>query len=333
MAEQHRGSWVLEAFRKLGVDTKRLACELPRELEQIADYPDTVTPDEVSLVLNTCAEQTGNTHFGLHLVEIIPASDLGVFAYLLFNAPTIGEFLTLAARYYPIFYRGAVLELRKQRKLSRFVYRRADIPRVSQRHDVEWTLGFFVHSIRSKLGTDWMPMRVTFQEPEPGDVMELTRFFGTNLVFDYPVNSFEIDASSLDAPLNESDPHLLKIMMQQADALLQTFAATESIESHVRLLIMKDIESGPPSAGLIARQMGMSLSTFKRRLAERKLTFRGLRDAVVGELAKQALVDTDLKISQVAMQLGYSEVSGFNHAFARLVGQSPREYRRHFRQA
>jgi AraC-like DNA-binding protein len=53
---------------------------------------------------------------------------------------------------------------------------------------------------------------------------------------------------------------------------------------------------------------------------------------VVGELAKQALVETDLKISQVAMQLGYSEVSGFNHAFARLVGQSPRQYRRLFRQ-
>jgi AraC-like DNA-binding protein len=44
-------------------------------------------------------------------------------------------------------------------------------------------------------------------------------------------------------------------------------------------------------------------------------------------------VETDLKISQVAMQLGYSEVSGFNHAFARLVGQSPREYRRQIRQS
>jgi AraC-like DNA-binding protein len=95
---------------------------------------------------------------------------------------------------------------------------------------------------------------------------------------------------------------------------------------------MKDIESGPPNAELIARQMGMSLSTLKRRLAGRKLTFRGLRDAVVGELAKQALVETDLKISQVAMQLGYSEVSGFNHAFSRLVGRSPREYRRQIRQ-
>jgi hypothetical protein len=44
-------------------------------------------------------------------------------------------------------------------------------------------------------------------------------------------------------------------------------AATESIESHVRLLIMKNIESGTPNAALIARQMGISLSTFKRRLA------------------------------------------------------------------
>lgn len=333
MAEQHPGSWLLDAFRQCDVDTNRLARDFPREFGRILDYPDTVTLDELNLVLNACADQTGDTHFGLHLVERVPSSALGIFAYVLFNAPTIGEFLTLADRYYPIFYRGAVLEVRKQRRICRVVYRRPDIPRVSQRHDTEWTMGFFVHTIRKKLGTDWQPLRVTFQEPEPEDVSKLTRFFGSNLVYDYPVNSFEIDPGSLDAPLNESDPHLLQIMMQQADALLQSFATTESIESHVRLLIMKDIESGPPNAAHIARQMGMSLSTLKRRLADRKLTFRGLRDAVVRELAKQALVETDLRISQVAMQLGYSEVSGFNHAFTRLVGQSPREYRRNLRQA
>lgn len=333
MVEQHPGSWALEAFRQTGVDTKRLARELPREFGLMVNYPDTITPDELNLLLNACAEQTGDAHFGLHLVENIPPSAFGVFSYLLFNAPTIGEFLTLADRYYPILYRGAVMEVRRQRKICRTVYRRPDIPRVMQRHDTEWTLGFFVHTIRSKLGTNWQPLRVTFQEPEPEDTSELTRFFGPKLVFNYPVNSFEIDIQSLDAPLNESDPNLLKIMMQQADALLQNFAATESIESHVRLLIMKDIESGPPNAAHIARQLGLSLSTFKRRLAERKLTFRGLRDAVVGELAKQALAETDLRVSQVAMQLGYSEVSGFNHAFSRLVGRSPREYRRQLQQA
>jgi AraC-like DNA-binding protein len=97
--------------------------------------------------------------------------------------------------------------------------------------------------------------------------------------------------------------------------------------------MMKDLEYGPPNAANIARQMGMSLSTLKRRLAEKNLTFRGLRDAVIRELSKRALAETDVNISLVAMQLGYSEVSAFNHAFSRLTGQSPRAYRRQARQA
>ena len=134
--------------------------------------------------------------------------------------------------------------------------------------------------------------------------------------------------SLLDLPLSDADPKLLQIIREQADRLLQSYTDTESTEAQLRLLIMKDLEFGPPSAENVARQMGMSLSTFKRFLARQNLGFRALRDSVIRELATRALAETDVRVSQVAMQLGYSEVSAFNHAFLRLVGQSPREYRR-----
>ena len=153
------------------------------------------------------------------------------------------------------------------------------------------------------------------------------RFFGNDLSFNQPLNSFEVDAALLDTPLNNADPRLLQIIREQADDQLHSFNETESVESQLRLLIMKDLELGPPKAENIARQMGMSLSTFKRFLAKRNLGFRALRDSVVRELATRALAETDIQISRIAMQLGYSEVSAFNHAFLRLVGQSPRDYR------
>ena len=50
--------------------------------------------------------------------------------------------------------------------------------------------------------------------------------------------------------------------------LLQSFATTQSIESHLRLLIMKDIESGPPNAGHIARLVGQSPREYRRHLRQ-----------------------------------------------------------------
>jgi len=325
------GIWLLEAFRGMGVDVNALLRTLPDETARLLEHPETITADDLNKTLLACEEQTGDTHFGLHLIESIELTAMGLYGYLLLNASTIGEFLSLAEHYYPIFYRSAELEVSKQANCWRLVYRRSNLSAVNQRHDDEWTLGSFINTIRSRLGADWQPLRTTFQGPAPKDLRELQRIFGQDLSFNQPLNSFEVDAALLEMPLNDADPRLLQIIREQADELLHSYGETESVEAQLRLLIMKDLELGPPKADNIARQMGMSLSTFKRFLAKHDLGFRALRDSVVRELATRALAETDVQISQVAMQLGYSEVSAFNHAFLRLVGQSPRDYRRQVR--
>ena len=325
---EHPGSWLLDAFHDVGVDVSTLAAKLPSEAAKIQDYPDTIGQDEINRVLIECAAQCADPHFGLHLVQAISPSKLGIYAYLLFNASTIGEFLNLAQRYYPIFYRGAVLDISVGDDFCQVTYKPKVIPFVSQRHDTEWTLGFFVHTIRSLLDGQWWPLRTTFQEGKPDELDVLEEFFGDNLVFCALNNSFDIEIELLDKTLNDSHPQLLKIIMEQADVLLHEFMADDSLEPLVRLLIIKDLEHNSPTSASVARQAGMSLSTFKRRLSSLGLTYRQVRDDVIFQLARRALRETDIKISFLAMQLGFSEVSAFNHAFLRITQQSPSNFRR-----
>jgi AraC-like DNA-binding protein len=322
------GAWLIDAFREMGVDVNALLQILPAEIARLLEHPESVTSDDLNRVLLACEGQTGDKHFGLHLIESVELTAMGLYGYLLLNASTIGEFLSLAEHYYPIFYRTASLEVIKSRQSWRLVYRRNNLSTMDQRHDDEWTLGAFINTIRSRLGSAWQPLSATFQEPALENLRELHRFFGQNLAFNQPLNSFEVEAALLDMPLNDSDPRLLQIIREQADEHLQSYTESASVEAQLRLMIMKDLEAGPPKAENIAREMGMSLSTFKRFLAKQNLGFRALRDSVIRELATRALAETDVNISQVAMQMGYSEVSAFNHAFLRLVGQSPREYRK-----
>ena len=326
--DSQAGSWLIDVFRDMGVDVNPLLRALPDETNCLLKNPESIATGQLDAILLACAEQTDDRHFGLHLVEAIELSNMGIYGYLLLNASTIGEFLTLAERYYVIFYRGANVKIIRRASSWRLVYRRAEAYTADQRHDDEWTLGTFVHTIRSKIGFSWNPLYTSFQAAAPENPEELERMFGQSLSFNQPLNSFEVDTAVLDLPLNNSDPRLLHIIRDQADELMSSYKETENIEAQLRLLIMKDLELGPPRAENIALQMGMSLSTFKRFLAKHDLGFRALRDAVIRELATQALTETDVQISQVAMQLGYSEVSAFNHAFLRLVGQSPRDYRR-----
>ena len=319
---------MIDAFREMGVDVNVLMRVLPAETARLLEHPESVTTEDLNRVLLACEDQTGDKHFGLHLIESVELTAMGLYGYLLLNASTIGEFLSLAERYYPIFYRTASLEVFRSRQSWRLVYRRNNLSTVDQRHDDEWTLGAFINTIRSRLGSSWQPLNATFQGPALENLGELHRFFGQNLTFNQPLNGFEVEAALLDMPLNDADPRLLQIIREQADEHLQSYTESASVEAQLRLMIMKDLEFGPPKAENIAKEMGMSLSTFKRFLAKQNLGFRALRDSVIRELATRALAETNVNISQVAMQMGYSEVSAFNHAFSRLVGQSPREYRR-----
>ncbi len=71
----------------------------------------------------------------------------------------------------------------------------------------------------------------------------------------------------------------------------------------------------------------MSVSTLKRRLKQKGFTYRQLRDGVVEDIATSAISKTQVPISEIALRVGYSELSAFDRAFVRLTGMTPLKYR------
>jgi AraC-like DNA-binding protein len=96
---------------------------------------------------------------------------------------------------------------------------------------------------------------------------------------------------------------------------------------NVRLLILKSLDSGSTNAADIARRLNISVSTLKRRLKQEDLSYRRLRDGVVAEIAKAALKETRVPVTEIAFRAGYAEVSAFDRAFVRITGMTPLQYR------
>jgi len=322
------GVWLLDAFRRGGVDARRLSERAPEQVDRLLRDPAGLDPDDLNRILIECAALSGNTSFGLHMTRFVDVSMLGTFGYLLLNAPTVGGFLEIAERYYPIFYRGARLVVSTDARCVQLGYGPAQPSNLSPRHDNEWTLGFFVEFIRDRVGEDWFPIRTTFANEAPRGLSELRRVFGGEILFNQPSTMIEFDRALLDHRINESDPRLLEILRGQAEALLGGIETPSSLESEVRLQILEQLERGAAKAAVIARRMAMSLSTFKRRLQRESLQFRALRDSVIRDVATRSLLETDLEIGDIAHKLGYSETSAFHRSFVRIVGQTPAQYRR-----
>ena len=254
-------------------------------------------------------------------------SDLGTYGYLLKNAPTVGEALDIACRYYPTFYLGATLRLSVGRGMAKLTYRTKARSTLSARHDNEWSLGFFVHVIRRGTSADWTPASASFTHPAPEDVREQIQLFGANLHFVQATNCIEFPADVLRCRVNETDANLLRVLIQHADGLLDRIQNEEELADQVRLLILEQLDRGPGDAAGVARKLRMSVSTLKRRLKEAGLSYRELRDGVVRDLAQSGLTETQAPITEIALRVGYSELSAFDRAFSRLAGMTPRQYR------
>lgn len=83
---------------------------------------------------------------------------------------------------------------------------------------------------------------------------------------------------------------------------------------------------GITSQHAIAMQLGMSVATLRRRLAERGTNFRALRAETLSEIAI-ARLSHGANIADVAEELGYSDARSFARAFRDWTGRSPREQR------
>jgi AraC-like DNA-binding protein len=78
-----------------------------------------------------------------------------------------------------------------------------------------------------------------------------------------------------------------------------------------------------------AEAAGMSVRSLQRRLASEGLTFSQLIDEVRFEMAVPQLRDPDIRLTDIALSLGYSDPAHFTRAFGRWGGVSPSEYRAH----
>jgi AraC-like DNA-binding protein len=118
------------------------------------------------------------------------------------------------------------------------------------------------------------------------------------------------------------------LMRHYGDLRLAALPEQRSEIEQLRREIARLLVKGEGSIEHVARATGTSVRTLQRRLKNAGVNYNDLQNDVRKTLALNLLENETLALSEIAFSLGYSEVSAFNHAFRRWVGQSPGDYRR-----
>jgi AraC-like DNA-binding protein len=88
------------------------------------------------------------------------------------------------------------------------------------------------------------------------------------------------------------------------------------------------LASSYPAIDLAAEIAGTSVRSLQRQLSQMRTSYTELVERLRFDQAIRLLRDSDLKILDIALELGYSDASNFARAFRRISGTSPRELRR-----
>ncbi len=316
--------WLYKGLALMGLPAESLDKYLD---EHISGIHNPLSLDDYFNLIDWSVKVLNEPHMGLKIATTTSLSDLGLYGFLSQYSATVNDMFVTLERYQKIFMAKMCFSYSKHDGLIEVRYQVQYPQSESVRQDVEFTIATVVVCLRTMLGEDWLPSEVNFSHSMVGEGGEYNRVLGIPANFSQIHNSVVFQQSWLTMPICHSNPQLLKLLFVQADKILGEIDSKQDFVNQVRMLIATHLGDEAYNIEVLSSELNITSRTLHRRLKKHSLTYQFLREEIIINLAKDALTKTDTNVTEIALQLGYSESSSFVRAFKRLCGMSPLQYR------
>jgi AraC-like DNA-binding protein len=276
-------------------------------------------------ILEFGARAVGDDHFGLHRGGAFDIKSGGVLAYLAACSETVGEALDGFQRYASVVCDGFSAEVKRDRAGVQLIVRASDPTWRKCRHLGEFGTARMIAALRVITGVALSPLEVCFVHPKAVAPSECRRFFRCAVEYGAAADTVRFSKDALAIRIPTANSRLGAILRSYADGLLRQVRAkpAASVEEKVLAIVADRLGSGRLSLRDVARQMGISERTLRRRLSDAGTSFSELVSRKRIDLASGWLTGTDFDLKHISFLLGYSEPAAFSRAFKRWTGDSP----------
>lgn len=202
---------------------------------------------------------------------------------------------------------------------------RHSIPTMPHRQAHLFGLMVMIDLVRLAAGPRWQPTAVYLPQDEHGRSHAYEALLNAPCHHGADCWTLVFDKNLLEQPL--SFARSASRSSDEVMAELQSTAPAGDFEGSLCQLIASMLPLGGPSLRAVAESGGLSPRTLQRRLRECGRTYSDLVEDARFDAAKRLLRRKDLKIVDIAFELGYSDAANFTRAFRRWSGSPPRAAR------
>ena len=308
-----------------GLDARALVAEAGLPPRCLAE-PDLLLPaGQVSALLELAAARAREPAFGLRMAASRRLSNLGPLGLLLRDQPTLRHALDTLARHIHRHNEALAVSVVESDKLV--AIREETVLERSEpvRQAVEMAMGTTFRILAIFLGDGWRPQAVTFRHPAPANREWHRQVFGSSVQFGQEFNAIVCRAADLEAPNPGADP----VMARYAQGLLQGERGVHAgMRDRVLRLVVLLLPLRHCRADVVAQHLGVSRRTMSSYLAAEGTTFSQLVDNTRMDLLAQYRDEGQRALSEVAMLLGFSELSAFSRWHRQKFGVAARSMAR-----
>lgn len=272
-------------------------------------------------------ELTGDPALGLHWAETISGSTFAPVSPLIAHSATLRQGLESLSQFDRLVTDRAGYELleRDDRVIVRCVSLGGESLRVQR-----FVSEMIVAGLFKLIGTFSIHPRsaqVSFAYPAPSYRAEYARVFMGAEQFEQPFTGLEFDRALMSAVSPHKDDDVHSALRSVAERRLLRLTQRTPYSERVRELLVQRGGAGPTDMGTVAKALGVSKRTLRRRLCAEGKPYRSVVDDALAIVAKHQLSSTERTIHEIAHDLGFSDPSTFHRAFKRQTGMTPQGYR------
>ncbi|MDB9494041.1 AraC family transcriptional regulator ligand-binding domain-containing protein [Spirulina major CS-329] len=310
MAQAH-GVAIAPMMRRVGIDQAML-------LQAGARFPVL----QAWAMWDELARVTQDLQIGLKLGRYALLNSLGVVGYMMMNAPTLGDALTILTQYERLLADVERFVVRQDATVVQLAIASSEMGwHPAERYVVDYVMSALKCIFDRLVGRETqLIQRMGFHYAAPSDDPGLTvhreTFGDVAFQFGGEETYCVIDRRMLTLPVIGANPHFFNLFEQQGQVLL-TQSVGNLVSDRVRQILAISLYGHLPTIQEVATCLMMSSRSLQHHLQREGTTFTQLLDDVRQVMSAKLLTQDDLTKSEVAYLLGFSGLSAFSRALKR----------------
>lgn len=188
---------------------------------------------------------------------------------------------------------------------------------------VEFSVAFYLRLSRDILGESAIVRDLQFMHAPRFDPTLYAQLFGFLPEFGRPRSLVQFTSRQLFRPALQSKPELLAAAVALNGYPQKLIDAGQTIRGMAYLYAASQLPHTPVTLEHMAESFGIGPRTLRRRLVEEGQSFRDLIGQVRRDYARLYQMEGSRSVAEIAVLLGYGEISAFTRSHKRWTGRAP----------